>query len=237
MQESEKMMKLLPILKDEKGVALITSLLLTMLSLTVVLTALYLMTMSTKQSGLSKRYKTALQASYGGTDIMVKDLIPQILKNADALANATDSTVASVIQGIVVNYPGLSDLKVGPNYASQTIAGDCLRQKLLNSPLNNGWQIAGTACSSSIKPKDLPDFTFTVPASTGSTPYTIYSKIVDTVVGNSDMSGVSLGGAGVADSQNAIVPQHIPYVFRVEVQAERTTKATENANLSVLYAY
>jgi len=243
MSESEKTMKLLPVLKDEKGIALVTSLLLTLLSLTIIVTALYLMNITTKQSGLTKRYKTAMQASYGGVDLVVKDLLPQLLLNGDALKIATPSTVSQIMGQITGNFPGLTDLAVGPGYGSQTDAANCINLKLQNpvtDPLTGQrlWKLpSGAICSSSLKPKELPDFKFTVPAAAGSTPYTIYSKIVDTVIGNSDMSGVLLQGAGVADSQSGIVPQHIPYVFRVEVQAERSTGATENANLSVLYAY
>ncbi|HJV66699.1 MAG TPA: hypothetical protein VJ550_13255 [Geomonas sp.] len=231
-------MKLVQMLRAERGIALVTSLMLTFLSLLVVMTAMYLLTVATRQSGTVKNYKTALQASYGGSDLVMKDLIPQLLMNGDALSTANSSTVSQIMQGVAANFPGLSDLAIGPDYSSQSVAAACITAKLTSAPpwLACPSPTAGVS-STSVKPKELPDFKFTVPSAAGAAPFTVYSKIVDTTPGNSDMSGVSLQGAGVADSQNAITPQHIPYVFRVEVQAERSSNPNEKSNLSLLYAY
>lgn len=223
-EKARQPMKVLHRLKNEEGIALVTTMMLTLLALTIVSTALYLMAASTKQSGITKSYRTALQASYGASDLVVKDLIPQLLSNAD-------STTA--IRDVINNFPGLApSLTIEPGYPTQAQQQQCIAAKLNSAPA--AWP---AGCSSTLRAKELPDFRFTMPASAGATPYTIYSKIVDTVVGNSDMSGVSLLGAGVAEAQSGITPQHIPYVFRVEVQAERSANATENAALSVLYAY
>lgn len=223
---------------DEKGAALITALMLTLLALIVITTALYMMNIATKQSGTVKNYRTALQASYGGSDVIMKDVIPQLLMNGDALSTASSSTAALILQGVGANFPGLSDLTIGPDYASPSVAAACITAKLTSAPPWNACASpVSTMSNNSVKPKELPDFKFTVPSAAGAASFTVYSKIVDTTPGNSDMSGVNLMGAGVADSQNNITPEHIPYVFRVEVQAERSTNPNEKSKLSLLYAY
>ncbi|MCM0083693.1 hypothetical protein L4X63_19070 [Geomonas sp. Red32] len=251
-------MKAVKKLKEEQGIALVTSLMLTFLALVVILCALYLMTVATKQSGMVKSYKSALQASYGGSDMIMKDLIPQMLMSGDvinqAIASGSTATIAQTFQTIASNFSGLNDLAFGPNYGSATVAAQCLSAKLTSSPsgqlvtggMGSGYGPAwstvcpspgGAVTATSLKPKDLPDFKFTVPGASGAPAFTVFSKIVDTVPGNSDMSGTSLMGSGVAETQSNIAPQHIPYVFRIEVQAERSNNPSETADLSFLYAY
>jgi hypothetical protein len=119
-------------------------------------------------------------------------------------------------------------------YSTTTQSQLCLQAKLtlptatwINSPYN---------CSNTITPTTAPDITMTLPATNG-TQFTVYSKIVDTVAGNTDTSGLQLEGAGVAESNTIIVPQHFPYVYRVEVQGQRSVNPAEKSNISVLYAY
>ena len=78
--------------------------------------------------------------------------------------------------------------------------------------------------------------TMDLQATTGS-PFTVYTKIVDTVPGNSDISGLQLEGSGVAESSSLLRPQQIPYIYRIEIQGERKDNPTAQANLEVLYAY
>jgi len=195
------------IVKNEQGIALVTALMLTLISLGVILSAFYILTQGIRQQGASKRYRTALGAAYGGQQVFVKDIIPALMRNYSSIN--TDFTSLSPVVG----------------------SKDCLRAKLNTS--TSSWP---AACSQTISPKDQPDLTFVMP-STGTVPFTAYSKIVDTIAGNSDVGGLQLEGAGVAESVSLIKPQHYPYIYRVEVQGERSTNATEQANVSVLYAY
>ena len=73
--------------------------------------------------------------------------------------------------------------------------------------------------------------------STTANPYTIYSKIVETALGNTDLSGLQLEGAGVAEATSGITPQHFPYMYRLELQGEQTVASSAQANIEVLYAY
>lgn len=199
---------------NQKGIALVTSLMLTLISMTIVMALMYIITSSTKTSGLVKKYKTSLEASYGGTEILTKDVFPMILKNYSS---------PSLITDLATTYSGL-DLQV------KTTQG-CLQTKLVKSTKN--WP---SNCSNTSNPKENPDLQFTLSAKTGE-PFVVYSKIVDTTEGNSDVSGTQLEGAGVAEGNSVLTPQHFPYVYRLEVQGERQSNSSAQANVEVLYAY
>lgn len=201
-------------LDNDKGFALVTSLMLTLISLTIVMALLYMITQGTRMSGVNKKYKTALEASYGGTELFTKDILPFVMRNYSSSTLASD---------IVSTFGGSARIAVG----SQS----CLQDKLKKSTQN--WS---AACASSLNIKDRPDITYTMQATSGN-PFLVYSKIVDTVNGNTDLSGLQLEGAGVAESQTILTPQHFPYIYRVEIQGERQSNSAAQANLEVLYAY
>lgn len=201
-------------IQQQDGMALVTSLVMTMISLTIVMAVMYMITQNFERTGSFKRYKTALEASYGGTDIIMKEIVPEVLKN---YASGT------LISDMETAYGAIS--------LNVSVTAACLQDKLTKGTAS--W---ATSCSQTPSPKAVPDMTFQLQA-TGGQPYTIYTKIIDTINGNTDVSGLQLEGAGVAESLAVITPQHIPYVYRLEVQAERSANATEQANMSVLYAY
>lgn len=199
---------------NNRGIALVTSLMLTLISLTIIMALMYMITQSTKVSAAHKRYQTAMEASYGGSELFTKDILPFVLQNFENINLVTDvNTTFSA-----VNLQLVSSLS-------------CMQSKL-TSPSDN-WP---TGCSNTAEPKKDPDLTFQLMAASGS-PYTIYSKIIETLVGNSDISGLQLEGAGVAEAQSGITPQHFPYLYRLEVQGEQGTATTAQANIEVLYAY
>ncbi|MDD2852799.1 MAG: hypothetical protein PHY09_12990 [Desulfuromonadaceae bacterium] len=217
------------LLHNQKGIALVTSLMLTLISLTIVMFLMYMITSSVKLSGANKSYKTSLEASYGGVDLIVKDVMPQLFSN---LASPADAITAGNF-GTAFNFQASSDAS----------AAACLQKKLTSS--SPAWE---AQCSSSASPIVAPDMTVTL-NSTSSNPYTVYTKIVDTVcsdkrpypVGNctgSDLSGVYLdGGSGVAGGSSDVAVQPKPAIYRIEVTAEKSNNPQEKSNLSVLYAY
>ena len=86
--------------------------------------------------------------------------------------------------------------------------------------------------------RSSPDIRFTVSGIAPARPFDVYTKIIDTVAGNSSTSGITLEGQGAAESQTGMITaQHFPYMYRMEVQSERQNDATEKANFTVLYAY
>ncbi|HQB39162.1 MAG TPA: hypothetical protein PL053_07780 [Deltaproteobacteria bacterium] len=200
-------------LKNENGVALVTALMLTLISLGIVMSLMLMVTRSTVVSGMNKRYKTSVEAAYGGTEILTKDIMPMIFRNYSA------SNLATMVQ---------TDFSViSPQLGDQT----CLQAKLTKATAN--WP---SNCSKQPNPKQSPDVSFQLTAVAGN-PFMVYSKIVDTSLGNSDQSGLQLEGAGVAESSTVITPQHFPYIYRLEIQGERQNISSGQANIEVLYAY
>ena len=67
--------------------------------------------------------------------------------------------------------------------------------------------------------------------------YRVYSKIVDTVPGNS-ATDLGLLNKGVASAGTGeLVVMSTPYLYTIEVLAQRRTNPSERAKLSVLYEY
>lgn len=195
-------------LSSEKGIALVTALLLTLIGLAIILAAIYMVTRGTVLSGLLKRYETALEASHGATEFVTKEFIPK------KIGSTTLAALGSY--GGIVTY-GINDA--------------CFTNKLTLPTTSWG------CGSSTLSPVDTPDVTLTLQAA-GGVPFRVRTKIVDTVRGNTSTSGIDLEGLGVVEAGSGIItPQHFPYTYRIEVQGERQTNPDERANLSVLYAY
>lgn len=191
-----------------------TSLMLTLISLTIVMALMLMMTSSIKNSAQYKKYKTSLEAAYGGTEIMTKDVFPLIMQNYSS---------ATLVGTVTSSFASSLDMQI----PSQK----CLQAKL-TQPTRN-WP---AECNRSSNVKSGFDLSFELAATTGN-PFIVYSKIVDTTTGNTDVSGLQLEGAGVAEGTSVLTPQHFPYLYRVEVQGERKTSATAQSNIEVLYAY
>ena len=80
------------IVHNEKGVALLTTLMLMVLGFGVVTTLLYMVTQGTKTTRLEQEYATALDAAKGGTDIII-NMMENELFSAPALASAVGANV------------------------------------------------------------------------------------------------------------------------------------------------
>lgn len=191
-----------------------TALMLTMISLTVIMALMYMITAGTQLTGAQKRYKNSLDAAHGGVDVMIKDILPTIMQNQGSATLDTD----------VEN--GFSAISL-----DVVTTNECLTAKL-TTPTGE-WP---STCSQQSNPSQGPDMSLLLPSTSGDS-FRVYTKIVDTVKGNSDVSGLQLEGAGVAESSPVLTPQHFPYLYRVEVQGERATNAREQSNVSALYAY
>jgi hypothetical protein len=67
--------------------------------------------------------------------------------------------------------------------------------------------------------------------------YRVYSKIVDTVEGNSAASDELLKTGVVNTSSGEVVVVGIPYLYTIEVLSQSRTNATERSKFTVLYQY
>lgn len=221
-------------LHNENGIALVTSLMFTVMSLVITMSLLYMVTSSIKTSGAMVRYRTATQAAYGATDIIVKDLITLGFAFHD---------VSSASNPFTTYMKNDTSLK----YLDTPTVSNCLRAKLTSA--KSQWPSSCTDTSISAKPADI---SFNLKPTSG-TPFTVYSKIIDTMerkftvlrnnssipvkmAGNSDTSIFALEGGSTTDGSGVTVP-HYPYIYRIEIQAERAQNAAEKSKISVQYAY
>jgi hypothetical protein len=219
-------------LKNNKGIALITALMITLLSLVIVLGILYVVTQGIKTSASRKVYRNAVEAAYGGVNVTMYELFPTL---ANAVLATGSPDASSAVTSLVTGPLGVTG---GINLTFPSTS-PCLTQKL--QTISTGW----TSCSSkskSLNPKDIksnPDIQFQLSGTSGQT-FNVYTKIVDTVVGTPYMSGgpsAPLSGGGVTDPAASQVVTGWPYVYRIEVISEKSTKPSEQGNLSVLYEY
>ena len=218
-------------LKNNDGIALITALMITLLSLVIVMGIIYVVTQGIKTGASRKVYRNAVEAAYGGTNVVMYELFPT-LANAVLATGSPDASTATT--SLFSTFGGSSNINLlFPSTAA------CLTQKLQFA--STGW----TSCpgnSASLNPKDIkgsPDLTFQLQGTPGQS-YTVYSKIVDTVQGTPYMSGgptTPLMGGGVTESAAAQVVSGRHFVYRIEVVGEKSTNPSEQGNLSVLYEY
>jgi hypothetical protein len=203
---------------NNKGIALITALMLTLITLVIISGVLFIVTNNTKSSGANKAYRNVTEAAYGGSDLIMQDIIPRLFQNVSTNTLRTEYNTSS-----------LANMNMLFNSSA------CLRTKL-NNPVSSGWG----SCSSTLDPKVQPDMKFNLAGSSGQG-YTVYTKIVDTVKGVQypppPPGGQPLMGGGVTESSAPTTTNLIHYVYRIEVEGERTVNPTEKSNLSVLYEY
>jgi len=217
-------------LKNNKGVALVTALMLTMLTFTITMVMLYIILQSTRLSGSQRRYHNALDAAVGGVEVVTVEALPKLL--AYALYPEAGSDLQASLSAAM---PGL-------NQDNQlTVPSDnCLKTKLTTNTID--WTNCGTA-SKTIDARQQPDMFFTlkstIPAgkdgATNAPGYRVFVKIVSTTRGSSDTSGRDLDGSATYEAPASDVGS--PYLYRMEVSSDRANNPLEKANLSVLYAY
>lgn len=213
---------------DEKGAALVVVLAMVVMSTALLAVVFHFMQRGTETSGLEQKYESAKDASLGAIDVFAKEIIPLALP----LAQATPTTS---LTGALANFNAITSAKIEVGTPNVSIASECFSQKLLSATDN--WNKCNDQ-SKAIDPKSSPDVTFTL-KSTNGTPFSVYTKIVDTVTGNSNTSGLSLEGGGAAESlgSGGIPIQHFPYMYSMEVQGERQQNPSERARFEALYAY
>lgn len=203
-------------ISNEKGIALITALLFTLMSLAIIMAILYSVTQNIKRTASQKAYRNSVEASYGGAEIMLNEILPKLFNGTE-----TTTQLATDFGTINMAFPGAS-------------AAACMAQKLAGA---SPWPSCTNGTD--MNPKHNADVTFDL-TGTANQRYTIYSKIVDTVKGADYLNpgGAPLLGGGVAESGGGsmgIPLQH--FVYRIEVTGEKKLNPAEQGNISVLYEY
>jgi hypothetical protein len=212
-------------LHNQEGIALVTALMFTMICLAMIMTLMYYVLSGTKMSAAQKKYRNSLEASYGGTDLVTKTIIPRLFSNWTTGVTSLGSDF------------GTANINLQMRGAGGTSSSAILQAKINSS--TNAW--AADALRRDVNPKVLPDFIFTLRGQNAGSDFRVYSKIVDTIagVGLLDASGIDYIDAamGVAGSSTTNQTPRTPNIFSVEVQGEAAINPKEKAGLSVLYAY
>ena len=212
--------------RNEKGIALVSVLILSLIALSIIATLIYLVIQGTRFSGFFKRYETAREAGTGGAEItvdlinnqgMLPDLLSVFPKKCDC---GLDDTPAD---NSVINDDG--------SLSTPTGAYICLCAKICDATAD--WP---AGCDSSLDATTNPDLSLSL-AGIGGDSYSVNTKIVDTIPGITDMSGEDLGGTGVVASGAAPIDVVQPYIYRIEVDSQSTTNQIERSRMSVLYGY
>lgn len=184
------------------------------IALSVMATLLYIIGVSSKMTGMEKRYETALEAGEG-SEAVVAELI-----GSRAIVNTS-----AVITGIdyAFNNTGPTPLSAG-----------CSQAKMLFD--TSDWAASGCTASnmSAIVNTTSYDFRFTLGASPQT--FTVYAKITDTVEGNS-AGDIGLVKEGVVTSSPEVPVPSRPYIYSIEVSSVNDNNRNEQARVSILYEY
>lgn len=228
-------------IKNERGVALVFVLILSLIGLAIVSSLIYMITVGTQSSGAEKFYRTADEAALGGARIGT-DLVIDNLSSFDDYASALAGGALSAPLAVALG-TALDDTT------------NCLKQKLFLPP---GVAFANwPGCTpilnrTNMDPSDTWDMRFQL---TGLPPndYFVFAKIVDTIEGNTaglasggssgggaagtgSGGGLSTGGVG-GGGASIVTPPRRSWMYRIEVQAEDAVNPRERARYSVLYAH
>lgn len=199
------------ILLNNKGIALVLVMILSLISLAIMSGLIYMVTSGTQVSGIGKRYSTALEAGKSGRDVVYQ--VMSARGNPFTAALPADFSF------------------------SITDQVTCLPQKL--NFATNTW--AGFGCDSSLDiiTDPLPDAdTYDMILQLGNNPaYTVYAKIVDTVVGNSGKDEGLLKTGVVISNPGEVTVVSIPYLYTIEIVSENAANPMERSRLSLLYQY
>lgn len=209
------------IIKSEKGAALLIVMIFSAIALGMMAGLIYMITSGTQISGMERRYKVALDAGMGGAEVSY-----QIIA---ARGNTLDAALTGPLSLTITTPSGAGGCStLGTTDCTAIGAYTGLATKL-NLP-TSCW----SGCNSLISIDPLTATSYDMTFVLGS--YSVFGKIVDTVVGNSGIDEGLLKD-GTVSASGEITPMKIPYLYTVELDAESTVNPSERAKLSVLYQY
>lgn len=210
--------------KSEKGVVLVVVLVLSAVVLAVMTALVYMILSGTQISGFQKRYKTALEAAKGGSELLYQ---------------VVGSRNTSIFTGVSTNFSVASSCTGTDVFSGATYTG---LQAKFKTP-SSTWSAACSPGSLTINPSDSTTYDMKLVLGTG-TQYNYYAKIVGVVEGNSASlnssslyTGSVITGGSEGGSGGSIPVVSMPYLYAIEVDTENATNPAERAKLSILYQY
>ncbi len=214
-------------LGDERGIALVMALILSAIILSLSAALLFFLIYGERISGLEKRYKTALEASRGGADL-VYQLIGT--RGETTSTNILISDLSALSMSIPLNSSSCS----GTDISGTSYSG--LPAKLNTATLKSDGTLNWSNCSTSLTIDPTDNSTYDTQFSIGTNPtYTVYSKIVNTIEGNTGADFGLMKDQVVSANEQA--GRTLSYMYTIEIDAENSSNPDERAKLSVLYQY
>jgi Tfp pilus assembly protein PilX len=193
--------------RDNKGVALMMVLIISVIVLAVMAALIYMLTSGTQISGLSKRYSTALEAAQGGQSVM-----EQIIRARGDL----DPTFETAIN---LTMP-------------TTEAEDCLKiDKLIES--TEDWRaVCNTSTIIDLSDPDTYDMKFDLG---NYEVYAKIAQTIEGNSGQSDIDLMKTGV--VESNAAEVAVQGVPYYYAVEIDSRNKNNLSERARISLLIQY
>jgi Tfp pilus assembly protein PilX len=215
--------------RNDKGVALVMVLVMALIGLAMVAAMVFMVTQSTILSGASRFYRTADEAGVGAAEM-----------TAEYILNRGTMTVLNHVSGCNCGDP----LNYADNIDVETGGHTCRCEKICNPTAQ--YNAFGAVCADEdagtggLQISVDPTTNFDGAVALGA--FTVTYKIVDTIEGNTDPATIvgasDLVSSGVVATTGGVYsPPHFPYLYRVEVLAQRTANARERSRVSVLYGY
>ena len=218
------------IARNEKGIALVLVLVLALIGLAMVSALVFMATQGTILSGAMRFYRTADEASVGTAEMTAEYILGRgsmtVLGYAAGCDCGNPAVYTDNIDNVTGNRSCRCDKLCNPtaqyNAGGSTLCADA-------DAVTGGLQI-------SVDPSANFDGSVVLGV------YTVTYKIVDTVEGNTDMGGIvasgDLSGSGVVATSGGVYnPPHFPFLYRMEVMAQRTTNPRERSRISMLYGF
>ena len=198
----------------DRGVALISALIVVSVAAGIFAAIMYYAMTGSEISGLQRKYQSSKEASLGAIDVLTKDILPRVISGEELSAAVTGMTVHDIL----------------PTIQADAARNACFRSKLTS--ITSAW--AGGTCDSGSDATVNSDIIFNLKSTSTSTrPFVVSMKIIDTVSGNSDTSGIVLE----VDEKELAKMQHFPFLYTIAADARPQNSTTERANIEVLYAY
>lgn len=195
-------------LRNDKGFALPFVLILAAITLAITVAMFIMLGRGSFVSGQQKRYRTAVEASRGGIEAMMQMI-------------ASGGNPAT---------PYLNKVIPDPAGVATKLAGPVL-PAVLPTGAWPGW--GGLDNAITIDPSN--DATYDMRIDLGA--YRVYTKIVDTVQGNSEVGSELLKSGVVSTGAGEVTAVSVPYLYTIEVLSQSTVNPTERSKISALYQY
>ena len=203
---------------SEQGIVLVMVLILAAISLAFMAALMLMVTSSAQISGGHKRFASACEAAEAGAQVVRQMVDAQDAPDVSAFLASFSLPADGRMSGLVDQFG---------------TPMSCLDAKLENG--TNDWS---ASCEDSLIIDSADSATYDMSFDLGSSPtYSIYSKIVDTVKGNTGDDPEVDRSNGVVNSAADIPGMPVPLIYTIEVVAQAQTGTAEKCRISMLYQY